>query len=329
MSRSHVMQRAQPVPERIAREMFRRLFRLLKDNDAIGFIVAEVSASIGIAVVTWLATEDKKEALLMAGAGIGLLWILVGRLQLFFLKDDMLDRFKESRQSLETLAGLRINAFKDEWLSIRLKVIVDGTGEALELNDKNFTDFVRMRLDTFALEMEGVSHGVIRAPAAVSTKWAMERMMTAKSIFATTYSKVVMTFWMSPGGREYLQANIDAHRKHRVEITRAFILDGDVYAATVVKLIKDHVTNGLNVWVIRHKEVDAGQIEDFIAFNNFTTISFWEAAHASDELSYVRWSSNASYTAKATGMKEYLAFRADKLTSVRDFDAWLQRRPAP
>jgi hypothetical protein len=308
--------------------MLRRLGRLFKDNDAVIFIIVEVVVSIAVASIIWRATEDKKEALLLSLAGIGLLWVLVGRLQLFFLKDEVQDYFTESTHALDSVLGLRTAVFGDAGLTKSIRTIVAGASQVLDLRDKDFAQFVRMRLDTFATEMENVGSGVIRVPAAISTRWAMERMVTSQSIFATTYTKSVFAFWGTPGGREYLQANIDAHKKHHVEITRAFVLDGDIFDPVIVNLIRAHAENGLHVWVIRQREVDTGLLGDFIAFNDFACVSVWQSAHGSDELSHADWSTDTAHTSKIREMKEYLAFRAMKLTTRSEFEEWLKTKPS-
>ena len=216
--------------------IFHRLARLLRDREVVIFLLAEVLASIVILILSWKVLEDEKEALLWAFAGIGLLWILTGRLQLAFLKGEIEHRFKENDRTLESVAGLRATVFKDPALSTQLKTIIAGAGKALEFEAPEFCDYIRNRVNTCALEMAGFLDGVVQAPTAISSKWAMDRMLSSKEIFATTFSKGNSLFWSSPGGREYLKANITAHRDHKVTITRAFILQDDVLSPNLLQV---------------------------------------------------------------------------------------------
>jgi hypothetical protein len=303
--------------------MRRQFGRLFKDREVIVFLVVEVFVSVCIVFFTWKATEDKKEALLWALSGICLLWILTGRLQLAFLKSEMEHHFIETERALDSVAGLRTTAFKDAALAKDLKTIVAGAGQALEYEEPEFREYIRKRANTFAVEMGGLVDGVLRASASVSSTWAMERLVVSREVFATTFSKSISTFWASPGGREYLQANIAAHRDHHVKITRAFILHDNIFAASNVNVIRQHVINGLEAWVVRQTDLEPGSVEDFIAFD-FKYVAFWDSAHASDELSYARWSTNATYTSRARDIREYLQFRSEKLKTEAELEIWLK-----
>lgn len=307
--------------------MFRRLGRLLSEREVILFLLIEVLVSIAIVYFTWIGTDDKKEALLWGLSGIGLLWILTGRLQLAFFRSDVEHRFKVLDRGLEAVAGLRTTAFNDPSLAHNLKQIVGGAGKSLDYTEPEFRDYIRRRVDAFAFEMAGVVDGVVRAPASVSSTWAAERLKLSREVFATTFSTAISTFWATPGGSEYLNANIAAHRNHHVKITRAFILRDNVYAPSVVKLVREHVSAGLEVWITRQANVDPGVVEDFIAFD-FKYVAFWESAHASDELNFARWSSSPAYIERAQEMRAYLKFRSEKIKTEADLNEWLKAAPA-
>jgi hypothetical protein len=286
------------------------------------FVLVEVCASLGIVWISWRATADKTEALLLGIAGTGLLWILTGRLQTAFMKTEIEDKLRESQESLDAVLDLKVGALRDESLAYELKRIVAGATNAAEKNDPLFREYVRRRVSDAAAEMGEWAEGTLEVPAELSWKWALELFTSSKEVFATTFSRTSLAFWTSPAGSEYLEKNIAAHRKNGARITRVFILEDGVFDPAYLRIMRAHVKEGLGVWIARLDDLDHRLVQDLAAFD-FKYISLW-GRFERHGVNHVNWSTSEASVTKARAIEQHLSYRSQKIHNEQELDTWLK-----
>jgi hypothetical protein len=88
--------------------------------------------------------------------------------------------------------------------------------------------------------------------------------------------------------------------------------------------MRKHVANGITAWAVRIEDVEPRFLEDIATFD-FEFVSIWETPRGSDTIQFARWSTNADYVTRARAIQSHLSYRAERICTAAELDAWLTR----
>lgn len=300
--------------------------KLLRDRDTVAFLVVDVIVGALVAFFSWIINDDPATALLWAMGGTAFLWIMTIRVQLGLQRFDTEERLQSLQHALEETVEIKLDALADRELSQCLRTIAGGMAASTKSLEEPFKSFSRTAVKEFARTMALLERGEVKVSSDVAWHWSLKFLETSKTLFATTFSSR-NSYWSSQSGLQYLDVNIKAAERG-AKITRVFVLDGFEDEHLIKNVVKKHVANNMEVWIVKSDDLDPLKLVDIAVFDD-RTVSIWSSVRPNSDIESVLWSQTEDSLSTYQSLRSYYSYRAYKIHTEQALDDWQRTLAAP
>jgi hypothetical protein len=261
---------------------------------------------------TFLAVVASTNAAL--GVGVALLGTLI------VMVFELTRRFEE-RVEAEDHRSVLLAAVDDEpMLMTGIREIATNARSALD-DDENaelYRALIKVKIDEARLFMQDLSRGRVRVPVDVVTPMGNQIDRVRKNVRATTIPKVDNEWWLSPGGREYLEKNKEAIEdpERKVTIVRIILWEKRDDTEELVTVVREQREAGVHVLFAERRAIKETRLKTNMAI--YDELSYNDVVFNSDgEGIYVEYYLEPSDAEQATARFEQLRGLAKKEVPAR------------